>query len=70
MSVKILITFSLIAVGVLSWQCGHDLAMWRASQHRAHLEEQARMEKEAAFIAEFEGLRIYAMPGGVLVEEY
>jgi hypothetical protein len=69
MSVKILLIFSAVFIGFLSWQCGHDLAMWRASQHRAYMAEQERIEKEAAFIAEFEGLRIYAMPDGVLVEE-
>ena len=69
MSVKILLIFSLAFIGFLAWQFGHDLGMWRASLHRAYLAEQARMEKEAAFIAEFEGLRIYAMPDGLLVEE-
>ena len=67
--VKILLIFSAIFTGLLSWQCGHDLGMWRASLHRAYLAEQAEREKEAAFIAEYEGLRIYAMPDGLLVEE-
>jgi hypothetical protein len=69
MCVKILLIFSLAFMGFLAWQCGYDLAMWRDGQQRAYLAEQARLEKEAAFIAEFEGLRIYAMPDGLLVEE-
>lgn len=68
MSVKILLIFSLLAVGFLMWQAGYDLAMWRDGQQRAYLAEQARREKEAAFITEFQGLMIYAMPEGVLVE--
>jgi hypothetical protein len=69
MGKKIMTVFCCLIVGFLSWELGVNIAMWRASQHQAYMAEQKRIEKEAAFIAEFEGLRIYAMPDGVIVEE-
>ena len=66
---KIAIILSLVMVGFIAYQAGHDYAMWRESvkieQERRAYEEL----KQQALIAEFQGLYLYDMPDGVLLED-
>jgi hypothetical protein len=68
---KILVTvISAVIVSMFTLEAIDNWDRWERSVGAEKQRQEAQAVKEAAFITEFEGMRIYAMPDGVLVEEY
>jgi hypothetical protein len=63
------IAISAVVMSVLAIESIDNWGRWERSVSAEKQRREYEATKEAAFIAEFEGLRIYAMPDGVIVEE-
>jgi 5'-deoxynucleotidase YfbR-like HD superfamily hydrolase len=63
------IAISAVIMSMFALEALDNWSRWERSVSAEKQRREYEATKEAAFIAEFEGLRIYAMPDGVLVEE-